>query len=748
MKRLHLAAILLLLWPSAKASAHQDAIKASGESQHPEVQAEEAQGLGNEILVTAQRRSERARDVPISISTFGADQLAAAGIVDTRSLTNIAPGVKIDRVGNFTIPVIRGVTTTITTPGADPNVATYLDGVYQASTLTNTFDLPDVERIEILRGPQGTLFGRNATGGAIQIITRSPSYTPEGMVSLAYGSFNTFTARGFVTGPIVEDVAAISVAAFYEKGDTFYNNIRTGGPELQGPESKLVRVKLQLDPSEAVRVTLAGRYSERQETVAVYGNALNGNTVARLLDPAAVIATRPFDVALNDEVAPQQVTAADISLRVDIDTGGGTISSLTSFVDARTTNVLDSDYAFTPNGLGVNFFVDVFDHYFAQETNYVSELDGPFNFSLGNFISIGESGWDPLGVQTPLFGVSIFGRQSVDSIAGFGEIYVDVTDRFSVIAGLRYSWEKRQLQSALAFGAVDLPMPDLASRGARTWDAFTPRVSLRYALNPDANVYATFSEGFKSGVFNTAALNADLADPETLQSYEIGFKGRVFDILSLDVAAFHYDYRNLQANIFTNVNGLPLSILTNAASARIRGLEADATLQVSGNFNLRAAFSVLDAQYEDFRSAAIASPCTNIPVAGPCSTIGVPNLTGNTTVAFDASGMRMVRTPEFTATLTANGGADVAGGRLDASATLYYSSSLNFTLDGRVRQQGYAMLDARLAWSPDNSGLTFAVFGRNLTDQAVIAGTFVTDSADGISFAPPRAVGLSAEYRF
>jgi iron complex outermembrane receptor protein len=171
-------------------------------------------------------------------------------------------------------------------------------------------------------------------------------------------------------------------------------------------------------------------------------------------------------------------------------------------------------------------------------------------------------------------------------------------------------------------------------------------------------------------------------------------------------------------------------------------------MSFSENFNVRAAFSILDAQYGNFSNAAILAPCTNIPVSGPCNTIGTPTLTGNTTIAFDASGQGMVRAPNFTASVTANGNVDIAGGQLDVSSTLYYSSRLNFTFDHRVHQPNYLTLDARIAWSPNNSGFTIAAFGRNLTDQTVISGTFIADPADGVSYAPPRTYGVAVEYRF
>ena len=703
-----------------------------------------------DIVVTAQRRSELARDVPLSLTALTGDQLAAAGVTDTQSLTRLTPGLKMDRVGNFTLPAIRGVTTTVTGPAADANVAIYLDGIYQPSTTSNTFDLPDVERVEVLKGPQGTLFGRNATGGAIQVFTKEPSYIPTGAVTLSYGNYNDFVAKGFVSAPIIADKVALSVAGFYHRNDTYYRDVRPDGPGLDGADAWLVRAKLRLDLTEDLKVTLAGSYSNRKESTAIYGSALNGNTVARLLDPGAIIPTKPYDVAFNDAIAPQRVKSYDLSAKVALDLGGGTLTSLTAYNHFKLSNVIDADYAYTPNGVGVDYHVSTYDRYFSQEVNYASDLDGPLNFVMGAFYTKGEGAWSPLGVQTPAFAVSIYGTQKVESLAGFGEIYYDITDKLSVIGGLRYSWEKRQQIGNTLFG-LDQPKPDvLTPVGQKSWKSATPRFSIRYAVADRSNVYFTYSQGFKSGVFNTSNTSApDLANPEKIKAYEIGYKGRVTDSLTLDAAAFYYDYKDLQASVFTSLNGIPLSLLRNAATARIYGFEADASMRFSPAFDIRAAVSVLDAKYDSFTAASVNKPCTNIPAPGTaCSTVGTPLNIGNTSVAYDASGQQMIRAPKFTASATANAHADVAGGSLDLSGTLYYSSRLFFTFDHRVSQPGYATLDARASWSPYGSGFTVAIFGKNLTDKTTIAGTFITEVADGVSWSPPRTYGVSVDYKF
>ena len=247
-------------------------------AQSAEEAAEEA-GYGD-IVVTAQRRAELSRDVPISLTTLSSENLAQANITDTVGLEQLTPSLKLDRQGNFTAPALRGISATVTGPAMDNNVAIYVDGVYMPSTTAGTFDLPDVERVEVLKGPQGTLFGRNATGGAIQVITRKPSNETEGMVSASYGRFDDVFIKGWINLPVTTDVAAISVSGYYHRNDTYYKNIRPNS-SLEGEEAWQIRGKLRWNPADNIEVLISAAYGQRSETFAIYGTPVNGNSCAR-----------------------------------------------------------------------------------------------------------------------------------------------------------------------------------------------------------------------------------------------------------------------------------------------------------------------------------------------------------------------------------------------------------------------------------------------------------------------------------
>ena len=730
-----ISALLFSVSAGAMAQAQESAANSQGASG------------SDDIIVTAQRREERARDVPISLTAMGDQQLAQANIETTNDLAMLVPGMRMERIGIYTQPALRGITTVITGPGSDANVATYLDGVYQPSNATTNFELPDVERVEVLKGPQGTLFGRNATGGAIQIFTKSPSFTPSGSVSVGYGNYDNLQAKGFVSGPIVEDAIAASLAASYNRKDNYNHSIVPGDGALPGEESYLVRGKLLIKPADNLSILLTGRYSRFEDSLVQ--NTINGNSLGKLFDPNTIAPLGAREMALNTD-GVNVVRSYDLTGQVKLETSIGTLTSLTAYIDSRTTNLSDADGTYQPNGLGLIFLVDQQDDTFSQEISFASDLDGKFNFVLGTYYTDGSANWAPLGVSVPGFAQSIYGTQTIKSWAGFGEVYYDLTDKLSAIAGLRYSWEKRKNFTDGPIGGIDLAKPaTLTPRGARSWDDFTPRLSLKYALSPRDNVYFTFSQGFKSGLFNTTSLVGDINDPSTwdvvnpekITGYELGYKGNPIDAVTLNAAVFYYDYKNIQQNAFVVVGGLPLSRNLNAASARIYGFEADANVQFSPSFDFRLALSVLDAKFKEFDNAVV-----NVPnLANPNDRFsGI----GNSSVSFDASGKPMVRAPKFSVSATPQYRTNLFGGELDMSATFYYQTRTYMTFDQRISVDPHAKINANISWSPVDSGFKLTLYGRNLTNKDVLSGAFPNQFADVSTYEPPRTYGVMANYEF
>ena len=280
---------------------------AQGAGDQSTPQAEEGTSTGD-IIVTAQRRDEKLRDVPISVTALNADMLSKAGVTNTIELAKVSPGVSLPFYGGFLQPSIRGISSSLAGLGDSPNVAIYIDGVYQASQSGALADLPDVDSVQVLKGPQGSLYGQNAAGGAIIINTIEPSFTLKGLLSASYGNFKDANLKGYVTGPLSEKLAVLLSGSFRNREGINTDLLRGGHDD--GLRSHLIRGKLLWQPSEGTSLTLSGFYSRRDDSGIYSGAPLNGNSlgvaIAKL--PCAFgglaclnlpLATKPYEIALN-----------------------------------------------------------------------------------------------------------------------------------------------------------------------------------------------------------------------------------------------------------------------------------------------------------------------------------------------------------------------------------------------------------------------------------------------------------------
>lgn len=696
----------------------------------------------DEILVTAQRRTERLQDVPLSITAHTGDTLRESGVTNIRDLSIIVPGLSFTTQGIFAEPSIRGVQTTISQAGGDSPIAIYLDGFYQPNQMGNVFDLPDVERIEVLKGPQGTLFGRNATGGAIVIHTLKPSYETTGKISISDGLYlgsnaktsNEFRASAYLSGALVEDKLALGVSGYYSHTDGYLTNNVTGG-RAGRIETYTTRGKLLFEPTSNISFLLTGLYSKREDEAGASLFPLAGASAAQAF-PDAILPTEPWHIASELRAGdPAGTSHRAVTLRSQFDLERwGTLTSLTGYTVVKASTTSDTDAAYSPTCLQA-FSCIIFDlgygpnKTFQQEFSFASEQFGDFNFVAGAFIYHDRHNLtadiNPPIVNGEVAGQGLFfsdSRIKTEAYAGFGELNWHATDRLMLIGGLRYSWEEKSGTGTILGGpALNL--------GSPSWSSWTPRFSARFDLSDQANVYATFSKGFKSGVMDSVGVTTNIADPEKLTSYEVGAKintGR----LTLNAATFYYDYKDLQVQFF---DGSRL-LMANAADAEIYGFEFDGSFHVTQEFLIRGGASwVPHAKYESF--------------VGGVDFALLPNNTLTQTVV-DASGFRLLKAPRFTGNLAGQFTTDLGGGELQADVNLYYSSKMNWNLLGRVQTDNYITVNSRISYTPAASAFQFSLWGKNILNEDYITGTIMSASSDGVVFAPPRQVGITVDYNF
>lgn len=759
----HLGGVMAVLmstaapvWAQEAPAAREPAAAVPGQAT-----AEDPAVLGD-IIVMAQRRAESQQNVPISVIIQSGVQLQTAGVNNLRDLGLVTPGLTFQAQGSFVQPALRGVTTTITGPGSDNPIALYLDGVYLGTQAGASIDLPDVERVEVSKGPQGTLFGRNATGGAIQIFTRAPSFTLTGSIEATAGYYTgagssrtspDLGVKGFVSGPVISDLVAASLSFSYRHVDGYSRNIAYAqvSPALQqgfgddradGLRSYSFRGKLLIKPAVDVSILLTGFYMNRSTTTGATSTVIGGLTAGAFY-PGAIYGSRPWQVAYD---APQPVSKLRNyggSAKIDIDTGIGTITSTSSYTLSRYHEQVDVDASYSPQclantpmtGACLAFMDDQPNNEFLQDFLFSSKKFGIVKFVAGgNYYSSngaipgiindfrnGAGPGAPALVYNPIFvGES---RVKTRALGVFAQADWSLSEALTLTTGLRYSYEKKKGYFSIFNGPFD-------NYANPSWDAFTPRVGLRYAIDSRSNVYATYSQGFKSGVLPILAEGKPV-NPEKITAYEIGYKAARAGY-TLNVAAFYYDYNNIQIQQFISGTIIP----SNAASARIFGLEFDGTVKLARGLSARAGATWLPtAHFVDYPGAS-----------GNTSTI---SFYGLGSVTHDASGTRLLRSPKLTAMFNLNYEINLGGGQLTVAPSLSYSSGyLPYDTFDLLVQKAYARASLDVSYKPAGSNFRFSIWGHNLNNAKVFSQTTISNGAARASYAEPQEVGATVGYAF
>jgi iron complex outermembrane receptor protein len=700
-----------------------------------------------EVVVTAQRRSERARDVPISITSKSGAQLDRARVTTMEDLNTVAPGVRIDDAGSYVQPSIRGIAATVIGPGTDEPVGIYLDGVFQPNMQTTHFDLPDIDRVEVLKGPQGTLYGRDAMGGAITIFTKQPSFTPQGDFELGYGNYDDLLVKGFLTGPIIQDKLAGSISVFHENHKDYDYNIVLGS-HAKGLNSTIVRAKLMFTPTGWAKITLIGGYINRLDSDIADGEPLNGNSIGRL-DPGDIFTTVPHHVALN---VNQQADLSDyyVTLDSEFKTPYGVLTSIASYQYSWSDNPLDDDRTYDLNGAHDAAYFNITKNPTSTiDVNFASNEFGPFSFIAGGSYFYDNAKWAPIDVGGP-FGSTLFLATEENPIwayAGYFEATYHATDRLTFIGGFRYNWEHRNVKENQYLPNGMGGFFQFAGSGFQTPTTFSstiPRASVRYKVSDNTNVYFTYSQGFKSGgiaqpnqYFTLPGLEGVVYQagatykPEKITGYEIGVKSSPTHRISVNASAFYYDYTDLQVQVDL---GFATKLIENAATARVYGFDTDFSARVTDEFTLQGAFAWTSAHYVSYTNADGLVPC--------------PHSFGNCDNNFDASHNWLPRAPNLTLSVTGDYRKDFTAGTLDLNATFYYSGRVWFDSIMRVSQAPYGTLAAQASWQPAGTHLRFEIWGKNLTNTKYYTSVYIDSQSDGANYAPPPTFGVAVKYSF
>jgi iron complex outermembrane receptor protein len=719
-------------------------------------------GLG-EIIVTAQKRSESAQNVPVAITSIDPIRLAAAGITDTTQLKQLAPALNFNtNLGGFGQPRIRGIGTTATGPGIENPVATYVDGVYIGSSTGAIFALADVQQIDVLNGPQGTLFGRNATGGVIQVTTLQPSQDAQVKGQVYYGNYKSWGGSGYATGGLGNGLAASLAGVFNQQDKGYGRNLATGNQVQKGWDYGL-RGKLRWQlPDGATTITVAGDYAEASRSDPAI-RTYQGLTIAGTPTPGG---DRDINLNVDPIVRTHQGGAM---MNITHDFAKVQLVSISSFREARLYTKIDADQ--TPAN-SLTFSEVQKDRQFTQELQLLSTGSGPFKWTLGGFYMWSEGKYDPIRTE----GVLACGfacandiivqnvRQKLDSWAAFAQGTYAVDSATNVTAGLRYTIDTRLIDESQNITTVPFFGANTVVTGAalatRKFPKLTWRLSVDHRFSPEVMGYASYNRGFKSGSFQPDSFPPKVLQPETVDAFEVGLKTDLADRrVRLNVSAFYYDYTNIQANQI--IQGQ--LFVYNAPGSTNYGLDADLAIKVSPELTLTAGAALLHARYKSgFTSAFWSIPAPNansganpfFTAVGGNSVIQCPAVGGvnafvpATFAPCDASGKRVQNTPEVVLNAGFTYGVPLAGGELNLAGNVYYNGGYYDDPQNRLRQANYTLVDASATWNAPNDAYFIKVWGKNLADTFYTQQQNALDVGDNRVAAPPRTYGLTVGFKY
>ena len=709
------------------------------------------------VVVTAQHRAESLQDVPIAVTALSSEALENQRITNALDLSNLAPGLRIasgDAAANPKI-FIRGVGLADFNPSSSAGVGMYVDNVLYGSPLSQMSGFFDLERIEVLRGPQGTLYGRNTNGGAINVVSKGPTDEFTANASIDYGSYNRLNASFGVGGPIVKDLLSYRLAAMSLTDDGYTDN-RTTGNDVNGSDRWGVRGKLLFTPASNVEILGTASYFQNRGSARQIKHRSLFPAVAEAADPTTGLcasdmyssglctdalgytdtSSDPYSIESNLE-GEDQVDVVTTSVEATIGLGGMDLVSITAYqasdrddienTDASPLQMIEARYQSQQNQ-------------FTQELRLQSADNSPLTWVVGAYYLKDDlkdnSSYDilrdlrplymspsnPLGIS-PNDSVAIFGwpyTQKTTSWAVFGQADYEINDKLTATVGLRWSEDKKEMDyaSQVENGLATI----LTYQGEKTFSDWSGRLGLTYQLTPETNIYAMYNRGYKSGgFFGGQATSADQLEPydnETLNAYEIGSKNELFNRRArLNLAAFYYDYQDQQ--VFAQVlrNGVTSQVLDNAASSTIYGAEMELGATVTRNLDLSLNASYLHSEIDDYVSEGE-----------------------------DYSGNVLQHAPEFSLTGTVNYSIELPNGSTlftDWDANYRSKVYFNNTETARLSEGEKTLVNGQVGWRTPDGILETGLFVKNAFDEEYLVGISNIDSlgVDLLSYGEPRMVG-------
>ena len=756
----------------------------------PQGQEQRGSRLVEEIVVTAQKREENIQDVPIAISAFSPAMLDAVGVETVQDMERATPGLTITNAAAYSVAYLRGVGTDAFLAGADPSVPFYLDGVALLGTQGSADTLGRIKRVEVTKGPQGTLFGRNATGGAISIITPEPGTEFGGDLKVEFGNYNERNVVGYVDLPILESLSA-SLSGFNNERDNYYTNdyvapdgSKTGVLDI---ESRGFRTKLRWDASSTFALTGSYSYAESSNNC---GLTFENTRVAPVLGVLPILPEDPkADRRINyDQLAGCEVNSylasvvgtwelpwLDLKMILsdqeldapyvisDFDKGPFPAVSFTSIKQIGTQRTAELQFISNANTPGADDFEWVGGLYYFESDggfdplqftvapNFLNTLPIPGGATLATAL---DAVLGPLGLPSVSTGILLnsHGVSVAESVSIYFQGTYGVLDNLDLTVGARYQEEDRDLKN----GRLDVGNADGSETNVRTDEVPTlkaeqlsPKVALQWRpFSELSQIYASWGRAYKSPTYNTVNfLNTpEAVDEEQVDSYELGFKSDLFDAnLRLNAAAFFIEQKDLLTGFVALASG-GIVTYANAGDAEIKGAEADFVWTPFPDWNqglaLTGAITYLDTEYTDYKDGRGFDEATGLAFGeGSLTLLPARDFTGN----------EVVRSPDLTYSIAFNQRVELgSSSSLEFGADVYHNSGFFFLPQNSdlYARESYELYNARVSYFYDAWGLQLTLFGENVTDEEYSETIFVDDFGRNQVLNNPRTYGLRAMWTF
>ncbi|MCH7627086.1 MAG: TonB-dependent receptor [Proteobacteria bacterium] len=680
-----------------------------------------------EIVVTALRRDQALSKAPVAIAAVSGAQLANQGVTTAKDLQNVVPNVQVGPAGF----AIRGVASSDFTEKGDPSTAFNLDGIYIARPTEQSLTMFDVARVEVLRGPQGTLYGRNATAGVVNVISNRPSDRFEASASGEYGNYNTVRLNGMVNTPLGDNVA-LRLAGAYNFHDG-YTKTHDGHASLDDQNDFGLRASLLFHLGDATTLFVSGDYEQSHTNGAARVAA--SRALAQNDDHSLRYQNPGFDTY-------SRFNAGGAAVELNSDLGFAKLTYLfgyrkSTWRDRVARNDIPAPFnPFTPNGDFANFQNHDQD---SHELRLASQGSGPLQWVLGAYY-FHESTYTAPNLLFPNFGFRLLYdlNASAKTYAAFGQVTYSLTPGVRVTGGIRYTNDKKSRTGTQTFVSLDpsnfcygntfcaSPFDGQYPGGGISGSKVTWKGGLEADLTRDILGYVNVTSGYKAGGFNDGS-PADASPvpfyyrPETIVSYEAGVKGTAFDrALYFSLTGFVYDYKGLQLGLVKNTGG---AVTLNIPKAHVKGIELEGNYRLGANTKIDYSAALLDATYGDFYP-----------------------LQGNTAINF--KGTPLDRSPKFNGRIGLTQDVPLGnGGRISATAALKYSSSYVVT-DGntatQIRQTSYTRTDLTLGYFAPEDRWFVQAYGRNLENKRLL-GVFEVGS---FTLTDPLQYGVRAGFKF